>query len=140
MTASTICFWDLLPQVIFDEILIMVGDIDVCGYAAAISKAHSPSDMVFKFYCYYLFPKQIDRPKFDVSKWGSWRSMAINRPRLRLNGFYSLRFVFTKAHCNDAFWEEKSYQSIEVFYRVNFCIVFTSILNSLSIGGILSSH
>jgi hypothetical protein len=106
--------WEAIPQVIFDQILMFVGDIDICGYIALVSRSHRPSELVFKFYCKYIFSLQIPYPKFDVSKWGSWRSMAINRPRLRLNGFYSFRFIFTKAHCNDAFWEPKSHQSIEV--------------------------
>jgi F-box only protein C-terminal region len=40
------------------------------------------------------------------------------RPRIRTNGFYCLRTLYSRAPSNDSFWEEKITQSVEVkFYR-----------------------
>jgi hypothetical protein len=36
------------------------------------------------------------------------------------NGFYTLRTMFSKAYCNDAFWEERHFESIEVKYYRHF--------------------
>ena len=57
-------------------------------------------------------------PRLTLNKFPSWRHMAILRPRLRLNGFYSIRTVYSRAPCNDNFWEPKKTKSVEVeFYR-----------------------
>ena len=36
------------------------------------------------------------------------------RPRIRTNGFYCLRTLYSRAPSNDSFWEEKITQSVEV--------------------------
>ena len=57
-------------------------------------------------------------PQLTLNRFSSWRHMALARPRLRLNGFYSIRSVYSKAPCNDNFWEPKKTKSVEVeFYR-----------------------
>ena len=48
------------------------------------------------------------------------KSILINKPRIRFNGFYSLRTTYTRAPCNDNFWEDKKVESIEVKYYRNF--------------------
>lgn len=50
----------------------------------------------------------------QVENWLTWRNMLVYRPRLRTNGFYTLRTKYSKGYCNDNFWEEKQYKSIEV--------------------------
>ena len=117
--------WILLPQVLVDYILMFLGDIDMIGYLAIASKStFVPSEKVFQFLCELTYPRQTGRQVCRVERWKTWKNMIINRPRLRLNGFYSLRTMFTKSYCNDAFWEEKKLESIEVGkqYHIMFTI------------------
>ena len=114
--------WYHLPQVLQDKILIHLLDVDILGALCCVSKNNSflrPSQLVFKRVCEHIYLNQAKRKVLSVDKWkGSYRNMLIYRPRLRLNGFYSLRTTFTKAPCNDAFWEERRIESIEAkFYR-----------------------
>lgn len=107
--------WYRLPQVLVDYILLYVGDPDVLGYLLIASKVtFQPSEKVYKFLCEQIYPRQTQKKVCRIERWKSWRSMLVNRPRLRTNGIYTMRTMFSKAHANDAFWEEKSYESIEV--------------------------
>ena len=110
--------WHKLPIEVVDKILIYLADVDMCGYIVMASKStFQPSEVVYKYLCELIYLKQTSKKQLKVQNWGnSWMKMVIYRPRLRLNGFYSLRTLFTKAHSNDAFWEEKRFESIEVEY------------------------
>mmetsp|Transcript_10734 Transcript_10734/g.14795 ORF Transcript_10734/g.14795 Transcript_10734/m.14795 type:complete len:269 (-) Transcript_10734:48-854(-) len=119
-TEDKVGSWHRLPMEVVDKILFYLADVDMCGYLLIASKStFKPSEVVYKYLCELIYLKQTSRKKLDVQKWNnSWKNMIINRPRLRTNGFYSLRTMFTKAYNNDAFWEEKRNESIEVrFYR-----------------------
>ena len=107
--------WHTLPLELVDRILIVLSDIDTCGYLLMASRStFTPSEKVFEHLCYVTYPRQTARRQLQVERWRSWRRMLIHRPRLRTNGFYTLRTMYSKAPCNDAFWEEKKVQSIEV--------------------------
>lgn len=110
--------WHNLPHELVDKILMYLADVDMCGYILIASKStFQPSEVIFKFLCELIYLKQTRKKQLNVSNWGnSWKSMIIHRPRLRLNGYYSLRTMYTKAYCNDAFWEEKKLESVEVTF------------------------
>jgi hypothetical protein len=113
--------WIYLPQVIVDIILQYAGDPDLCGYLLMTSKTvFQPSEKVYQFICEYIYRRQTARAKCDIHRWKSWRDMLINRPRLRTNGYYAMKTTYTKTYNNDAFWEEKKFESIEVKYYRHF--------------------
>ena len=119
--------WHKLPPEIVDKILIILGDIDMCGYLLSTSKStFIPSETVFRYLCSITYPRQTARKQLVVNNWRTWKNMMIYRPRLRTNGIYTLRTSYSKSYCNDNFWEEKQYKSIEVKTTVllQYCRVF----------------
>lgn len=107
--------WYRLPQVLVDEVLMFLGDPDMLGYVMMASKAcFPPTERIFKYFCEHIYPRQTARKVCRIDRWITWRNMLINRPRLRMNGIYTLRTMYSKGYCNDAFWEEKKYESVEV--------------------------
>jgi hypothetical protein len=107
--------WHTLPQEVVDRILVILGDIDMMGYLCMASKStFHPSDAVYQYLCAITYPMQTSRRTLQVENWLTWRNMLIHRPRLRMNGFYTLRTKYSKGYCNDHFWEEKQFKSIEV--------------------------
>lgn len=107
--------WYRLPQVLTDLILMFIGDPDSLGYILMASKGtFVPTERVFKYFCEQIYPRQTRRKVCKIEKWHTWHNMLVSRPRLRMNGIYTLRTMFSKGYCNDAFWEEKNYESVEV--------------------------
>ena len=107
--------WYRLPQVLVDEVLMFLGDPDALGYVMSASKAcFPPTERIFKYFCEQIYPRQTARKVCRIDRWITWRNMLINRPRLRMNGIYTLRTMYSKGYCNDAFWEEKKFESVEV--------------------------
>ena len=108
--------WCSIPVEISDLILSFLGDIDMCGYLPMIAKESAiiPTETIYEQLCRRVYLRQSSKRLINVSNWGSWRNMLIYRPRLRTNGFYSIRTSYWKAPCNDAFWEEKKHEFIEV--------------------------
>jgi len=126
--------WEGLPV---DATLLVhsfIGDVDMLGYIACVSrqryvdKSLSPSPMekqglcllneqVYRHYCRQIFLHQYPDRKLNLSKFRSYKSMLIHRPRLRTNGFYTLKTLHTRAPCNDNFWEERKTKSIEVAWN-----------------------
>jgi hypothetical protein len=121
--------WGRLPQELVDKVLIYLGDIDMCGYLHQVSKStFIPSEKVYQYLCTRTYPSQTGKRILQVKNWYSWQHMLVHRPRLRTNGFYTLRTQYTKAFCADRFWEEKQTQSIVVrahgFVTVVLAVVF----------------
>lgn len=115
INSSDQSFWSNLPNEIVESILIFLCDPDSLGYLSISSKSvFQASERVYKFICEKIYFNQTVKKKLNVENWGSWRNMLVRRPRLRVNGIYSLKTVFTKAPNNDAFWEEKKSEFIEV--------------------------
>lgn len=110
--------WIHLPQVIVDIILVYVGDIDTCALLKLTSKTvFQPSEVVYQFLCYYIYLQQTIKQTCQLNhRFPTWYTMILHRPRVRTNGFYTLRTTYTKTYNNDAFWEEKQYNSIETHY------------------------
>lgn len=109
--------WYQLPQELVDNILMFLCDPDALGYLHMASKnTFRPTEKVYCFVCEQIYAKQTSKRIYRIERWRSWRNMLIHRPRLRTNGFYTLRTLFTKAYCNDNFWEEKVNTSIEVVF------------------------
>lgn len=107
--------WGQLPFELVDKVLCFVGDPDMLGILRIASRnTFQPSEAVYRFVSEYIYLRQCAKKRLIVGNWGSWKNMLINRPRIRTNGFYTLRTSFTKAPCNDAFWEEKKREFIEV--------------------------
>jgi hypothetical protein len=108
--------WTYLPVELVDIILSYLTDSpDTFGSLLIATKvAFQPTERLFRALCEYIYTKQTGRAFFKLEAWKSWKNMIINRPRLRTNGFYSLKTLFTKVYNNDAFWEERKYESIEV--------------------------
>ena len=116
--------WNFLPRDVGREICIFLGDIDMLGYLLRVSKdwvIHG-DELIYKDLASKVYKSQTQNVGMNVHKWGSWLEMLINRPRIRTNGFYCLRTSYWKPPCNDAFWEEKKREYIEV--SVNCFTVF----------------
>ena len=115
--------WFRLPKELAEYILILLGDIDMMGVLYCVCK-HSPfypTEKVYKSIYNYIYPAiNIVPAPLLLNRFGSYKSILINKPRVRLNGFYSLRTTYTRAPCNDNFWEDKKVESIEVKYYRNF--------------------
>jgi len=109
--------WHTLPYEMVDRILMFLGDIDMMGYLAITSRTtFQPSEVVYEYLCRITYPMQTAKKTLQVENWLNWKNMLIHRPRLRTNGFYTLRTMYSKGYCNDNFWEEKQYKSVEVKY------------------------
>jgi hypothetical protein len=107
--------WHTLPNELVDKILMFLGDVDMMGYLNIASKTtFKPSEKVYEYLCRITYPMQTAKKTLQVENWLTWRNMIIHRPRLRTNGFYTLRTMYSKGYCNDNFWEEKQYKSVEV--------------------------
>lgn len=114
--------WWLLPPEMADRICEFIGDPDCLGLLCCVAKTNGlcPTEMAYKQMAQALYPRQFGaHTGLNVANWGhSWRLLLINRPRIRVNGFYSLRTMFTKAPTNDSFTDPKILESIEtVYYR-----------------------
>lgn len=116
--------WWLLPQEMADKILHFIGDPDMVGYLAQVARSNGlrPSEMAAKHLSYNIYPRQFGaKTGLNIANWGnSWRSLLINRPRMRTNGFYSLKTLYTKPPTNDSFDDPKIYGSIETAYYRHF--------------------
>lgn len=112
--------WHGLPSDICDKIWYYIGasNIDMIGYISMASKQHifRPTEACYRYFCEVVFVGQTSRGRLRIEKWMSWRRMFILRPRLRTNGFYCLRSLYSRAPNNDNFWEPKRTQSVEVIY------------------------
>jgi len=112
-------YWRFLPYDIAYIIINFLGDTDMLGYLPQISKftPFTPADFHYQNQCLKIYTKQCAKKIVNLSLWGSWRHMLANRPRLRTNGFYSIRMSYWKPPNNDAFWEERRREFIEVSLR-----------------------
>ena len=112
--------WFQLPQDITHKILEFLSDPDLLGAVTMIAKNWIvPTEHHYQSICHSIYIDQSSKQLLNVSKFcGSWKNMLVNRPRVRLNGFYSLQTAYWKPPSNDAFWEERRHEFIEVkFYR-----------------------
>jgi len=115
--------WFRLPKELAEYILILLGDIDMMGVLLCVCKnsPFHPTEKVYKSIYNYINATVSKVPiSLLLNRFGSYRAILINKPRVRLNGFYSLRTTYTRAPCNDNFWEDKKVESIEVKYYRNF--------------------
>lgn len=110
--------WHLLPWGLSDKILDYIVDPDMLGYLSQICKLaiFKPSEDCYRRICEITYLGQTSKGKLRIENWKSWRNMMINRPRLRVNGFYCLRTLYSRAPNNDNFWEPRRTQSVEVSY------------------------
>jgi hypothetical protein len=110
--------WISLPFEMGSKILRFLGDIDMCGYIKMVSK--SPflplNEEYYKWLCEITYLAQTSKKLLNIDRWRTWNRMMINRPRIRTNGFYCLKTLYTRAPCNDNFWEKKKVESIEMTY------------------------
>lgn len=111
--------WDALPTGVTDAIVLFLGCPDMCAHIRMVSTGLGNwiSEFVVQQLCMRIFAAQTQRNKLKIENWKSWSNLLVYKPRLRTNGFYTLRTLFSKAPCNDRFWEDRNYQSIEVHYR-----------------------
>jgi len=111
-------FWFALPRDVALRVLLILQDADACGYLTCVARRHPflPSEDTFKSICESIYLRQTSKKKLILENWQSWKRMLIYRPRLRTNGFYCLRTIFSKPPSHDAFWEEKRHEFIELKY------------------------
>ena len=107
--------WHLLPIDITHKILNYIGDVDMIGYLYQLSKTpvFKPTEECCRRLCETIYLGQTSKGKIKLENWRSWKNMIVNRPRLRVNGFYCLRTLYSRAPNNDNFWEPKRTQSVE---------------------------
>jgi hypothetical protein len=110
--------WALLPTGITDNIVLFVGSPDMCAHIRMTSTVwrNWVSEFASQHICRRIYLAQTKRDKLKIENWRTWHNMLVNKPRIRLNGLYSLRTLFSKASSNDRFWEERNSQSIEYYY------------------------
>lgn len=108
--------WNYLPRDVGRIVCLILGDVDMLGYLKVISKEWViyGDEQIYQEVATRIYLSQTDKKLLNVHKWGSWLDMLIHRPRLRTNGFYSLRTSYWKPPCNDAFWEDKKVEHTEV--------------------------
>ena len=80
---------------------------------------------MYKVTALHIYPRQFGPRglRLQVGNWGnSWRTLLVHRPRLRTNGFYTLKTLFTKAACQESigFDEPKVTGSLETAYYRHF--------------------
>jgi len=112
--------WNYLPRDLGRLICDILGDVDMIGYLRLIAKEWviQGDEKIHENIARRIYIGQTRKGLVSVQKWGSWLDMLVHRPRLRTNGFYSLRTSYWKPPCNDAFWEEKKREFTEVkFFR-----------------------
>lgn len=73
-------------------------------------------EKLYKNLCERIYLSQSSKKEIKLTYFKLYKQMLIHRPRLRTNGFYCLRTMYSKARCQDNFWEEKNFESIEVNY------------------------
>lgn len=117
--------WYLLPNELSDIILEILGCPDMLGIIMCVARSNPflPSQHVYKQIVNDIYPKQFGRAtlKINLRNWGgSWKTMLIHRPRIRTNGFYTLKTLYTKPPTNDSFDEPKIVGSIETTYFRHF--------------------
>ncbi len=110
--------WYNLPPDIVHRLLYFMFDIDMCGYLMMVSKKSpfKPTELYYRSLCEYVYGAQTMRGRLILENWKSWQRMLAYRPRLRTNGFYCLKTLFSRAPNNDSFWEPRRTQSVEVTY------------------------
>jgi len=117
--------WYLLPNELADIILEILGCPDMLGIIMCVARSNPfrPSQYVYKQIVENIYPKQFGSAtlKINLRNWGgSWKTMLIHRPRIRTNGFYTLKTLYTKPPTNDSFDDPKIYGSIETAYFRHF--------------------
>ncbi len=113
------CKWFLIPYEIRQLIISYVGDPDILGILVQVSKTlFIPNEQIYKQICERIYLTQAYKKIFNLDKWVTWKNMMIYRPRIRMNGFYSIRMTYWKPPVNDAFWEEKRHEFIEVIIPI----------------------
>lgn len=138
--------WMILPADVVWYVWTFMDSIDMAGHMhrvcrragrASTGGLFHVNEKIYMYLCQQIFPKQFHnqrKKKLRLLRYPSWKHMAILRPRIRTNGFYSLRTQFTKPPCNDMFWEEKRTKSVESnFFRHMRFYDNGNILYSLSI-------
>lgn len=113
--------WYTLPVDLSQRILGFLLDPDMLGYLVQVSKVNpfAPRKVAFREVCEHIYSRQLLGNGLKFKETGrDWKEMLVNRPRLRTNGAYFLRTIYSKAHCNDNFWEGKKHEIIELkMYR-----------------------
>lgn len=109
-----------LPDEILYRLMSYI-DVDSYGICAMVSphwKFFTSSEMAFKLLCERCYLKQSKRKFLNLDKWISYRNMFINRPRVRLNGVYFLKYRWVKKIQRDM-WTEIPEGAIleQVYYR-----------------------
>mmetsp|Transcript_6141 Transcript_6141/g.8939 ORF Transcript_6141/g.8939 Transcript_6141/m.8939 type:complete len:367 (+) Transcript_6141:177-1277(+) len=107
-----------------DEILyrlmsyIDVDSYGICGMVSPHWKFFTSSEMAFKLLCERCYLKQSKRKILNLERWLSYKNMFINRPRVRLNGVYVLKYRWVKRIQRDM-WTEIPEGAIleQVYYR-----------------------
>jgi len=97
----------LLPDEILYRLMGFM-DMDSFGVCACVSpfwKHFTVGEMAFKFLCERVYLKQSKKKVLNVERWNSYRNMFINRPRVRLNGIYILKYKQIKRIQRDM-WTE----------------------------------
>ena len=116
MSTSKVNMWNYLPQDVANIVVEFVFDIDCYGYLHCVSLSWpiKPNEAAYRNMCSLIYMSQSLKKTINFEKWGGAKQMLMDRPRLRTNGFYSLKTTYSRPPINDAFWEEKRREFNEV--------------------------
>ena len=68
----------------------------------------------YQVFCERIYLDQSKMKTMKVSRYGSWKSMLVQRPRLRMNGFYYLKTSYIKKPVRDMWTDILPGQILEV--------------------------
>ena len=110
----------LLPDEILFRIMHFI-DVDAFGVMAMVSphwKFFTTSENSFKLLCERSYLNQSKKKVLNLQRWKTYRNMFLNRPRVRLNGMYVLKYKQIKQIQRDM-WTEIPMGAIleQVYYR-----------------------
>lgn len=114
----------MLPELAEIILEYCLNNVDAFGYLNCISKSWviKPTEATYCKLCQHIYLAHYVNKILNIDKWGSWRNMLINRPRIRTNGLYWLRTSYWKPPNNEKFWEKRvsEYHEMKFFRYMRF--------------------
>jgi len=113
--------------------------------SSPLKNPFAPVEDDYRLVCVSCYPAF--REENVSRKWGSYRSMFINRIRVRSNGFYTLPLRYFRRPTNDKFWENEDDSDILIFFyrhlrflKDDWCLYCLDVKSPDEIAAALESH
>ena len=93
---------------------------DVFALLEQVSKHGFLINQETREFAYSIIAHKMFKNRVKLHKLKSYKELIMRRPRVRLNGLYSLRIIYNRRPSNERFWEETRYEDIEVNFHRHF--------------------